>query len=110
MWYCHHKSSVHMPQQVNGVPACADAKLLNDTLRQQWGFDGFVVSDCGAVEAAAWGHNYRKCGRNMLQMHFAANLHLMLTCEEGPSLSGTSLQGQRRGSRSNAGCWHGHEL
>lgn len=46
--------------QVNGVPSCADASLLNGMLRQKWGFDGFVVSDCGAVEAAAWGHNYRK--------------------------------------------------
>lgn len=34
---------------VNGVPACANADLLQKTLRGQWGFNGFVVSDCGAV-------------------------------------------------------------
>ncbi len=30
---------------VNGVPATGNRWLLTDVLRQQWGFDGFVVSD-----------------------------------------------------------------
>eukprot|EP00039_Didymoeca_costata_P002053 m.57244 g.57244 ORF g.57244 m.57244 type:complete len:72 (+) comp11091_c0_seq1:280-495(+) len=34
---------------LNGVPMCANSKLLNDTLRGQWGFTGYVTSDCGAV-------------------------------------------------------------
>ena len=34
---------------VNGLPACASPFLLTDLLRQQWGFDGHVVSDCGAI-------------------------------------------------------------
>lgn len=34
---------------VDGVPACASSHLLRDILREQWGFDGFVVSDCEAV-------------------------------------------------------------
>jgi|EP01046_Picozoa_sp_COSAG06_P023649 beta-glucosidase len=28
---------------------CANAKLLNSTLRNTWGFDGYVTSDCDAV-------------------------------------------------------------
>ncbi len=32
-----------------GTPACADARLLTQLLRQQWGFSGHVVSDCGAI-------------------------------------------------------------
>ncbi|EQC24992.1 hypothetical protein SDRG_17112 [Saprolegnia diclina VS20] len=35
---------------VNGVPSCADKGLLTHLLRETWGFDGYVVSDCGAVE------------------------------------------------------------
>jgi beta-glucosidase len=31
--------------EINGIPAAANAWLLNDVLRKQWGFDGFVVSD-----------------------------------------------------------------
>lgn len=34
---------------VNGVPACGNRELLMDILRTQWGFEGHVVSDCGAV-------------------------------------------------------------
>src|SRR5471032_1102920 len=34
---------------VYGKPACANPLLLTEILRQQWGFDGHVVSDCGAI-------------------------------------------------------------
>lgn len=34
---------------VDGLPACASPSLLTDHLRQAWGFDGYVVSDCEAV-------------------------------------------------------------
>jgi len=34
---------------VNGVPATASRFLLTDLLRDQWGFEGYVVSDCDAV-------------------------------------------------------------
>ena len=43
-----------------GVPCCASSFLLTDLLRKQWGFDGYVVSDCGAIHNI-WGeqeHHY----------------------------------------------------
>ena len=45
---------------VDGVPACASSFLLTDLLRKRWGFDGYVVSDCGAIRDV-WGsrqHHY----------------------------------------------------
>ena len=33
----------------DGVPDNASTPLLQKILRQEWGFDGFVISDCGAL-------------------------------------------------------------
>jgi beta-glucosidase len=43
---------------LNGVPDCASYFLLTDLLRKQWGFDGYVVSDCGAVGDISSSHHY----------------------------------------------------
>ncbi len=43
---------------VDGVPACASRMLLQDHLRRDWGFDGYIVSDCAALNDVATGHKY----------------------------------------------------
>jgi len=43
----------------NGEPACANQFLLQHTLRGAWQFQGYVVSDCGAVRDIFTGHHYR---------------------------------------------------
>ncbi len=35
--------------RVNGEPACGSETLLKKTLREKWGFQGHVVSDCWAI-------------------------------------------------------------
>lgn len=35
--------------RTNGEPCCASPTLLQRILREEWGFDGYVVSDCGAI-------------------------------------------------------------
>ena len=35
---------------VDGEPACSSQMLLQKTLRDTWGFKGFVTSDCGAID------------------------------------------------------------
>jgi len=44
---------------VDGVPACANSFLLTDLLRNQWGFEGYVVSDCDAIHDI-WGQRQHK--------------------------------------------------
>ncbi len=43
---------------VDGAPACASQMLLKTTLRNNWGFHGFVTSDCGAITDIWKGHKY----------------------------------------------------
>ena len=35
--------------RTNGEPCCASPTLLEAILRKEWGFKGYVVSDCGAI-------------------------------------------------------------
>ncbi len=42
-----------------GEPGCANDFQLVDELRGAWGFNGYVVSDCGAVTDIFNGHHYR---------------------------------------------------
>ncbi len=35
--------------RTNGEPCCASPTLLQKILREDWGFEGHVVSDCGAI-------------------------------------------------------------
>jgi len=36
--------------KVNGVPTCADPKLLNGVIRGEWGFNGYIASDCDSAD------------------------------------------------------------
>ena len=44
---------------VNGAPACASTDLLGKYLRGDWKFQGYVVSDCGAIRDIFNGHKYK---------------------------------------------------
>ena len=45
---------------VNGAPACASKFLLDTVLRKKWGFKGYVVSDCGAIDDIFKNHHYAR--------------------------------------------------
>jgi len=45
---------------IHGVPACGSSWLLDERLRRDWGFQGFVVSDCDAVDDMTAFHHYGK--------------------------------------------------
>jgi beta-glucosidase len=45
----HAQSIMSSYNRINGVPMAANHRMLTDILRGQWGFDGFVTDDLGAV-------------------------------------------------------------
>jgi beta-glucosidase len=44
--------------ELNHVPCCGNYYLLTDVLRSKWGFEGYVVSDCGAIHDMVAGHHF----------------------------------------------------
>ena len=44
--------------RINGIPSCAHRGLLTDVLRNEWGFQGFVISDSGAIKNIVTEHKY----------------------------------------------------
>jgi beta-glucosidase len=54
----HVASVMCVYNAVNGLPGCASPFLLQHTLRDTWGFKGYVVSDCNAVNDIHSGHHY----------------------------------------------------
>jgi beta-glucosidase len=67
---------------VNGIPSCANSWLLDDVLRKEWGFQGYVVSDCGAVSDIVHGHEYETDPERAVALAVKAGTDLECeTCE-----------------------------
>jgi beta-glucosidase len=62
--------------RVNGVPSCASPWLLETVLRKEWGFGGFVVSDCGAIGAMVWGHKVKPADEDAVVAGLSAGCDL----------------------------------
>jgi beta-glucosidase len=46
--------------RTNGEACCASPMLLDKILRKEWGFNGYVVSDCGAIDDIHLHHQLAK--------------------------------------------------
>ncbi|RDX62458.1 putative beta-D-xylosidase 7, partial [Mucuna pruriens] len=60
--------------RVNGVPNCADFNLLTKTARNQWNFDGYITSDCGAVSIIHDEQGYAKTAEDAIADVFRAGM------------------------------------
>lgn len=78
--------------RVNGEPACGSHKLLKDILRDEWGFEGHVVSDCWAINDFHENHHVTKTVEESAAMAVnngcdlncgTAYLHLMPAYKKG---------------------------
>ncbi|HSC44810.1 MAG TPA: glycoside hydrolase family 3 C-terminal domain-containing protein [Candidatus Acidoferrum sp.] len=62
---------------LNGQPACANTSLLQQHLRGDWKFDGYVVSDCGAITDVFEGHHFSKTLAEGVSASIAAGTDLI---------------------------------
>ena len=80
--YCieHAKPAAVMGayNRVNGEASCASKTLLEDILRKEFGFDGYVVSDCGAIKDIHGDHGITKTAAESVAL--AVNSGCDLNC------------------------------
>ena len=50
------RSMMHAYEDVDGVPCVASRELFTTTLRDEWGFDGIVVSDYAGIDELVESH------------------------------------------------------
>ncbi|MFB5673834.1 glycoside hydrolase family 3 N-terminal domain-containing protein [Paenibacillus terreus] len=48
--------------EIDGIPCTVNTELLEGVLRGEWGFDGMVITDCGAIDMLAGGHDVAEDG------------------------------------------------
>ena len=70
-----------------GEPACGSTLLLQDILRDRWGFGGYVVSDCGAVQDIYLNHKVRETAAEGAAMALRAGTDL--ECGSGSWAAGS---------------------
>lgn len=61
---------------INGVPCTVNNWLLKKVLKEDWGFNGYIVSDCGAPALLISHHHYAKTPEAAAMMCLNAGLDL----------------------------------
>lgn len=82
------KSIMTAYNEIDGVPCTSNRELLTDILREEWGFDGFVITDCGAMSMLNQGHYVAENLQIAAQMALTAGVDM--------EMSGEIFKGQLR--------------
>lgn len=61
---------------INGIPCTGNPWLMQKVLREDWGFGGYVVSDCGAPALLLSGHHYVSSREDAAAVALSAGLDL----------------------------------
>lgn len=78
---------------VNGVPCSVNPKLLNTILRDEWGFEGYVVGDLWSPKFVKEKHNYTETWEETAAACIKAGLDLDSGCKPYKHLASAIDQG-----------------
>lgn len=67
--------------EIDGVPCTTNTELLDDVLRGEWGFDGMIITDCGAIDMLASGHDTAADGEEAAAQALAAGIDMEMSGE-----------------------------
>lgn len=67
--------------EIDGIPCTSNPYLLNEVLRDDWGFDGFVITDCGALGLLVNGQNVAANGEEAVKLALEAGTDMEMSGE-----------------------------
>lgn len=67
--------------EIDGVPCTVNTELLDGILRKEWGFDGMVITDCGAIDMLASGHDTAEDGMDAAVQAIRAGIDMEMSGE-----------------------------
>ena len=70
----HAGSIMAAYNEIDGIPCHANSWLLNRVLREEWGFDGYVTSDGGALQMLVTQHHVAANNADAARMALAAGV------------------------------------
>lgn len=73
----HAESVMCAYNSINGEPACSNKVLLTEHLRDAWKFQGYVVSDCAAIEDISAHHKFKPTQEEGVTAALAAGTDLI---------------------------------
>lgn len=62
--------------RTNGEPCCAHSYLMEEVLQDKWGFDGYFVSDCGAISDIFKHHHFAESKKEAAALALKRGCHL----------------------------------
>eukprot|EP01084_Bolivina_argentea_P306339 529359_1 len=74
---------------INSVPSCAYKTYLTNLIRNNWKFNGYIVSDCDATNDVINSHHYTNNSADTIRDVFSAGMDI--DCSNGVSYSQTYL-------------------
>ncbi len=62
--------------RTNGEPCCAHSYLMEEVLENKWGFQGYYVSDCGAIADIFYNHKVTETMKEAAALALSKGCHL----------------------------------
>ncbi|MDB4868180.1 MAG: beta-glucosidase [Cohnella sp.] len=67
--------------EIDGIPCTVHTELLGEVLRKRWGFEGMVITDCGAIDMLASGHDVAADGMEAAVQAVEAGIDMEMSGE-----------------------------
>lgn len=67
--------------EIDGIPCTVNTELLESILRSEWGFEGMLITDCGAIDMLASGHDTAEDGLDAAVRAISAGIDMEMSGE-----------------------------